>query len=1007
MPPRAAVGTAPRLQNRPLSGDRSTVSGDFDPRAPLHRDNLPAVSTSNSVHRLPRATYRLQLRAGFGFEEARQLIDYLARLGISDLYLSPLFRARKDSDHGYDVVDHTRVEPSFGDLDAFRGLAREAREAGLGILLDIVPNHMGINDPGNVLWNDVLENGPAARHAAVFDIDWSPPQDPTRRCVLLPFLGRPFGEALEAGELTVAYEDERFKLLYYERRFPIAPSTWPPILQSAFAALSADAPFEVREELASIITQLERLPPSDRLDAIATEERYREQAIARRRLGTLFGESRHVRTALQSALHALNGEPGQPRSYDALEALLSRQHYRLAYWRVAMDEINYRRFFEINDLVAVRVELPEVFERVHRLTMQLLQEGLVTGLRIDHPDGLLDPGDYFRQLQSAYRSAQPQESAQRTSLYVVAEKILTGDERLRSDWQVQGTTGYAFMHHVASVLVDSAGVQRLQEQYPGLTGQKSPARDVIYQSKQTILHEAMSSDLFVQASQLFRLARSDRRTCDWTLPVLLRALREIIACFPVYRTYIRPVGWEVDAEDHGRILDAVRWAKRRNPTMSWAAFDFIAAIMLLRFPPHLSSEQQAAWRAFAVRMQQVTAPVTAKGVEDTAFYRYYPLASLNEVGGELGSTGMPVEHFHRLMQHRRHDWPASLSATATHDTKRGEDVRARLSVISECPDQYAAAFREWDRTVQPFVTDVDGDHVPDANERYLIHQTLLGAWPLGEHAREQWDSFTPRMHTYFEKAFREAKLHTSWLNPSEAFEEAVRRFVSAVLADREAPACRQLRTWATRLAGPGYVNGLAQVVLKGTLPGVPDFYQGNEFWDFRLVDPDNRQPVDFTARAASLSQLAARHASEPQELWNDLRKSWSDALKQYVTWRTLDVRRRYPSLLAEGDYRPLEIHGQYAAHALAFARTCEQQSLIVVAPLHVSRLVPTPDEEIPPPSFYTGAVWGDTAIQLPDDLGGAWQDESGILPVPVSPGRLRLADAFARLPVSLLLSTKG
>lgn len=962
-----------------------------------------------AVNRLPRATYRLQLRSGFSFDDARQLVPYLQSLGISELYLSPLFRFREESTHGYDVVDHSRIEPSFGDRDAFRRLADEARDAGLGILLDLVPNHMGINDPGNRLWNDVLENGPMARSACYFDIDWNPPGGEKNR-VLLPFLGKPFGETLEAGELRLAYEGQRLVLAYYDRRFPIAPTSWPPFLELVLERLPETVPSDVRTELASIITQLQRLPAADRHEPEATEERYREQEVARRRLTALVQQSVDVRAAIESALTEFNGEPGEPRSWDRLEELLQHQHYRLAYWRVAVDEINYRRFFDINDLAAVRVELDEVFQAVHQLTFQLLGEGLVTGVRIDHPDGLLDPVTYFQQLQVGFRRCRPESAAELPPLYIVAEKILSGDEQLPTDWPISGTTGYDFLNRVAAILVDADGVQRLQELYPGLTGVADRPRDIAYQGKLAILHDSMSSELYMVASQLFRLARANRSSRDFTLPMLLRALREVIACFLVYRTYIQPQGWDVNDEDRRRIMEAVRWAKRRNRTMAWSVLDYVASVMLLEFPPHLGDELQAGWRRLAVRLQQVTGPVTAKGIEDTAFYRYFPLASLNEVGAELGAKGMSLEQFHLEMFHRGRDWPHSMSATATHDMKRGEDVRARLHVISELPEVWAAFVQQCNHASQSLLSEVDGELAPTENERYLIYQTLLGTWPLDDPDEEIWEDYGRRMATYFEKALREAKQHTSWLNPSEPYEQAVQAFVARLLEDRQGPVTTAITALAHRLAGPGFVNSLSQLVLKATLPGVPDFYQGCEFWDFRLVDPDNRRSVDYDARINALQELQRDFDRHPEALLQRLADRWDDSLKLLLTWRLLQTRQQWPELFAGGEYRALEVAGSRAEHVVAFARQLDQQWLVVVVPRLPATLVAaaqqvpaTAQPVVDPPQAFCGPLWGDTSVRLPEGAPQQWLNQLDLQNQQAHDRQLRVGELFSHTCAAVLI----
>lgn len=958
------------------------------------------------VDRLPRATYRLQLRSGFGFDELRQLVPYLDRLGISELYLSPLFRFREESTHGYDVVDHSRIEPSFGDRQAFRRLAEAARGSDMGILLDLVPNHMGINDPGNRLWNDVLENGPAARSAPYFDIDWHPPGGELNNRVLLPFLGKPFGECLEAGELRLVYEGERLMLAYYDRRFPIAPPTWTNFLDLVLQQIADTTPAEVRTELASIATQLRRLPPAEQREPAATEERYREQEVARRRLTTLVQQSAEVEAAIQAALERFNGQSGDARSWDQLEDLLHHQHYRLAFWRVAMDEINYRRFFDINDLAAIRVEHEEVFQAVHQLTFQLLADGLVTGVRIDHPDGLLDPLLYFQNLQTSFRRCCTESDAETPPLYIVAEKILSGDEQLPSDWPVSGTTGYDFLNRVAAIQIDSHGIERLQELYPRLSGVAERPRDLAYQGKLAILHDSMSSELYMVASQLFRLAKDNRSSRDFTLPMLLRALREVIACFQVYRTYTQPQGWDVNDEDRRRIMEAVRWAKRRNRTMAWSVLDYIASVLLLEFPPYLNDELQAGWRRLAVRLQQVTGPVTAKGIEDTAFYRYFPLASLNEVGAELGAKGMPIEQFHLEMFHRAHDWPHALSATATHDTKRGEDVRARLHVLSEMPDAWADFVEHCHSDSQSLLSEIDGELAPTANERYLIYQTLLGTWPLENLDAQGWQNYRQRMHQYFEKAFREAKQHTSWLNPSEAYEQAIHSFVSGLLEDPQAPLPRAIDTLARRLAGPGFVNSISQLVLKSTLPGVPDFYQGSEFWDFRLVDPDNRRSVDYNARSAALDELQRQFEADPEALLGQLAQRWDDSLKLLVTWRLLQARRQRHELFAAGDYQGLEIQGPLAEHLVGFTRRTDQHWMVVVVPRLPLGLIDEHEQgTVPPPIRFCGAPWDQTRIHLPDGAPLHWQNQIDLKNLQAVDGRIAVGDIFKQLSAAVLFGS--
>ncbi|HEY3395756.1 MAG TPA: malto-oligosyltrehalose synthase [Lacipirellulaceae bacterium] len=929
----------------------------------------------NKLNRVPVSTYRLQLNAECNLDTVFELLPYLERLGISDLYLSPLFRAREESSHGYDVVDHGAIDPAIGDLAAFQRVAEEARGAGMGILLDVVPNHMGINDPGNAWWLDVLENGEAAYFAGFFDIDWRPAASALQNKILLPFLGEPFGKVLENGELRVINDDRRLQLGYGPHRYPLAPPTWTEILDLALLRAHShisnsggdSAPWT---ELQSIITQLRHLPPASRRDAAAMDERYREQKIVRRRLSELVESSAAVRTALDEALIEINGEIGNPRSFDQLEKLLEAQWYRLAFWRVAADEINYRRFFDINELAAIRVEEPRVFDAVHRLVGQFLRQGWVTGLRIDHPDGLRDPQTYFKNLQALYRSEQPDGGNAAPEIYIVAEKILSADEPLPTDWAICGTTGYAFMNILSRVQVHEQGLMELRKFYDGICGGPRKPVDIVYESKRTVLLESMSSELQMLTAQLYRIAQQHRAARDFTRPSLQRALREVIACMNVYRTYVRADSWDVSESDYRTVTTAVRMAKRRNRTLSVSVFDFIASVLLLEHPPTLSDEQAAERRLFALKVQQVTGPVAAKGVEDTAFYRYYPLASLNEVGGDLDARPLSAEEFHRLMRQRAANWPHALSATATHDSKRGEGMRARLHVLSEAAHDWAEAFMRWQRMNREFVRDVDGEPVPDANEEYLIYQTLVGTWPVKPMSPDEMKQYEGRIVQYLQKAFREAKTHTSWMNPSEAFETAAFDFVRDLLGPPGEPFRADLTAFVNEIADSGFVNSLAQTLLKITLPGVPDFYQGCELWDFNLVDPDNRRPIDFEERRTRLDQLLRAADTDLEQTARDLARRWPSAdIKLWVTARSLALRRDWTDVFSFGDYLPLTGVGPAENNLLSFARQFNERCAITAVPRHFHQLCGSQRE---PKRGTPRADWQGTQLVLPQIGNGAW-----------------------------------
>lgn len=943
------------------------------------------------VNRVPLSTYRLQLGPDLNLGQVRRLLPYLQRLGISDLYLSPLFRARAESSHGYDVVDHGTIDPAIGDLAAFEQLAGDARAAGMGILLDVVPNHMGINDPGNVWWLDVLENGEGSFFADFFDIDWRPAASALQDKVLLPFLGEPFGTVLERGELQVLYADDRLQLRYADRRFPLAPSTWTEILE--LAASYQDEPsangdarvFADRIELQSIITQLHHLPPRLEREATVMEERYREQKIVRQRLATLLTSSPKVRAAFDAAIAEFNGQKHDPKSFDRLEQLLEMQWYRLAYWRVAADEINYRRFFDVNDLAAIRVENPRVFDAVHRLVSRLVGAGWVTGLRIDHPDGLRDPQNYFKNLHALYRAQQSANSANGgapSEIYVVAEKILSGDEPLPAEWAVCGTTGYDLMNVLCRLQGDTDGLQSLRSFYDEVTGNAAKPAEIVYESKRTVLFSTMASELQMLAARLYRIAQSHRASRDFTRPMLQRALREVIACMTVYRTYVRNDSWEVSEADYRTVATAVRMAKRRNRSLPAHVFDYIASVLLLEHPPTVSEEQAVERREFVLKMQQVSGPVAAKGVEDTAFYRYYPLASLNEVGGDLDAKPLAVEEFHRLMRHRMESWPHSMSATATHDSKRGEDFRARLHVLSEAPQEWAEAFRRWQGMNKSLLREVDGEPVPDANEEYLLYQTLVGTWPVTPMNEAERESYRDRIVQYMGKALKEAKIHMSWMNPSEAYDTAIREFVGALLSDEGAAFIEDLDRFVHRVADAGFINSLAQLVLKATVPGVPDFYQGTELWDFNLVDPDNRRPVDFEMRERQLTKLLGVDNVDSEEFALALRGEWPNAdVKLWVTTRCLNLRREMPDVFTFGEYLPLTTTGAAADHVIAFARRFEDECVIAVVPRHVYQLCGGHVAEFMRNSKFESrrdsstwaATWGRTQLVLPTDSASAWR----------------------------------
>jgi (1->4)-alpha-D-glucan 1-alpha-D-glucosylmutase len=936
----------------------------------------------------------------FTFRDATALLPYLDALGVTDVYASPFMAARAGSLHGYDIVDHSRLNPEIGTDEDLTALARELGARGMGLLMDLVPNHMCVASVENRRWADVLENGRSSPHATFFDIDWHPPKPELREKVLLPVLGEQYGRVLENQQLAVGYEGGGFFVRYYDSRFPIGPRTMRPLLEPMVADLLQTHPTDHPDvlELESILTAIRHLPARWETDAEKIRERQREKEIVKRRIAALVEGNAAVRDALERSLHAINGARNEPRSFDRLEALLGDQAYRLSYWGVAAEEINYRRFFDINDLAAIRVEDPAVMAAVHERAFRLLAEGKITGLRIDHVDGLYDPRRYLENLQMVRRSEGGDH------VYVIAEKILVGDEILPPEWPVQGTTGYDFMNVLNGLFIEPAGVRAIERAYQRLRPEPVGFDDLLYRAKRLILRTAMSSELYVLARHLDRISEQHRWSRDFTANTLYLALGEVVACFPVYRTYVQADSAEVTSRDRAHVMHAIRDAKRRNRATSASIFDFLADILLLQDPEGITDAERADRREFVLRLQQLTGPVMAKGLEDTVFYRYTPLASLNEVGGRPTAAATDVDRFHAWAVRRLSSWPHAMSATSTHDTKRGEDVRARLDVLSEMPREWQLAVRRWHRMnlrKKPLVDDV---RVPEADEEYFIYQTLLGIWPVavGDHAAHA--ALAGRLGDYVQKALREAKIHTSWVNVNQAYEAGVAEFLRHLLEDSDDNAfLRELRRFVGTLILPGIYNSLAQVLIKTTAPGVPDFYQGTELWDLTLVDPDNRRPVDFELRRRMLGDLRARAAADAPALIADLIAHPGDgAIKLLVTERALDHRRRNRAVYDTGSYIPLTADGSRRAHALAFARVQGQTASITVTGRFFSVLGAA--ESAP----LGEAIWGDTRIPLDRALPrGAWRDVlSGrvVRGAGEDGGTLRLAEVFTDLPVAILTS---
>ncbi len=994
---------------------------------------------SSLAPRLPLATYRLQFNRIFTFEAARQVVPYLDALGVSDIYASSYLAARPGSMHGYDIANHNALNLEVGTEAEYNRFVDALHARGMGQILDVIPNHMGIAAACNAWWNDILENGPSSPYAEFFDIDWDPANRRLTNKVLLPILGDQYGHVLEHRELFLEYGNGSFSLRYHETRLPLEPRSTTQILSHRLEALEAtlgeaDPEFH---EYQSIITALTNLPTTTETTPDRVRERLREKEVIRRRLARLVDSCEAVRLSLEETLRIFNGKQGDPRSFDLLERLLDGQPYRLSHWRVAAEEINYRRFFDINEMAAIRMENPAVFREAHPLIFRLLDEGKVTGLRLDHPDGLFDPPRYFQALQRERFAQVARANLRATSvdepdrdailaraveefetacqkdsrqpgcrpLYLLAEKILSKGERLPTQWAIHGTTGYEFLALVGGLWVDPSAEKAMAAAYTPFTSQRTPFADLACESKQLIMQVSMSSEVNVLGNALSRLAERNRYSRDFTLNSLTSVLREVIASFPVYRTYIDGRGSEVALQDRACVEVAVAFAKRRNPTTNVSVFDFVRDVLLLRYPENADQAYREALRAFVKKFQQVTPPVTAKGVEDTAFYRFNRLVSLNEVGGAPEQFGLPVEEFHKQCLARQEQWPTGLSATSTHDTKRSEDVRARISVLSEIPRDWRAAVGLWHRWNRRHTVEVDGHIAPDKNDEYLLYQTLVGAWPLTSMAPEEVTAFTGRIQQYMLKASKEAKLNTSWINPNAAYDEALKNFVARILDPR--PDNRFLADFTKfhrPIARLGMLNSLAQVLIKITAPGVPDFYQGSELWDFSLVDPDNRRPVDFATRSALLADLQERIASgDVSGLARDLVEHWGDGrIKLYTIHRALICRRQAPLLFQAGDYVPLSTVGDHAVHVCAFARRRATGIILTVVPRLTSPL--TGDGTRLP---LGRAVWGDTRVLLPRDFPGRpylnLLTGTELQPASSNSERsLALGEVLAEFPVALL-----
>lgn len=966
----------------------AAVHGQRD-NAPATSAELPALATAD----VPRSTYRVQLHGQFTFDQAQATVPYLHALGISHLYTSPYLKASAGSTHGYDVTDPSQVNPEIGTEADHAALCATLARHGMGHVLDIVPNHMGVQDPGNLWWQDVLEHGQSSPYAETFDIEWHPSNPQTGARVLLPVLGDHYGALLEAGELQIRFDGEsgRFQVAYWERALPLDPQCYGELLSAApWPVVGPDVEAQDLATLHSLLDAFAQLPSHDTQDAALQAIRRRDAPLHRQRLRELATRLAWVREGISAGLSQINGTVGDGASFDRLDALLQRQAYRLADWRVAGDDINYRRFFDVNALAAIRMEDPVVFDAVHALVFRWISEGKVQGLRIDHPDGLADPAQYFERLQRRYQWLRQTQGRPSQALYVVVEKIMAEHEPLPPEWLVHGGTGYRFATLVNGVFVDTGAQQRFDAVYESFTGEDSEFEEAACACKRLIIETALFSDLNWLVDTLAQITRADRRVCDFTRNQLRLALVEVATRFPVYRTYVLPGQAAPTDIDRQHVAWAISAARRHLGTSEGGVLAYLQGVLLGEDGP--VPEQRA---RFVRRWQQFTAPVMAKAVEDTLFYRYVRLVSLNDVGAEPTRFGLSVAAFHQANQQRSRYTPHGLLATSTHDSKRSEDVRARLNVLSELPEAWETTVLALQAAAERFQGVVDDLPAPSAHDRWSLFQALVGIWPAQGIDAGSLPELRERIQRYMVKAMREAKLRTNWLFPHEAYESAVAQYVGKALASERFIGI--LENWVQRIAPYGFRNSLCQVVLKLTAPGVPDIYQGCEQWNFSLVDPDNRRPVDFDAMAVQLQGLHALYADGQfprSDEWPRLLgqgAAMPDAAKQLTTWRLLQLRAQRPCLFRDGIYLPLAIEGGAAAHALAFARIHEGAAVIVVC----TRLLATW-------STAQHEHWSDTFVAVAEAHPALAKPRQWI---DTCTGQA--FDNVARLPLSVLLGNVG
>ena len=926
--------------------------------------------------RIPTATYRIQFHSGFKFEAAQNIIAYLSELGISDLYASPIFKARAGSTHGYDVVDPTQLNPELGN---FEPLVKEIKNHEMGWVQDIVPNHMAYDSENHWLM-DVLENGSESEAFDYFDIEWDQAYDDIKGRILTPMLGNFYGECLENGEIQLQYDEAGLSVNYYSLKLPVRIESYAKFITQNLGhlgrALGRRHPDFIK--LLGILYLMKSAPGETK-----GKERYDQIAFVKGLLWELYTHNPEVKEFVDSNVEFFNGEKGNPESFNLLDNLLKEQFYRLSFWKVGAEEINYRRFFTVNELISVKVQEIKVFHKTHAFINQLVEEGIITGLRIDHIDGLYDPTEYLKRLRD-----------KAGDVYLTVEKILELGEKLPETWPVQGTSGYDFLNYVNGIFCRCESEKSFTDIYTKFTRVESNYEQLSIEKKQLILEKNLAGDVDNLAQILKRIAGQSRLGIDFTMNGLKRTLSEILTLFPVYRTYVNGDG--LSEEDRAYIQEVIEEARGRIPLLL-NELNFIEKILLLDWEESLTEDQKALRLHFVMRLQQLTGPLMAKGIEDTLFYVFNRLVSLNEVGGNPGKFGITLADFHNFNQEQSKAWAYKMNATATHDTKRGEDVRARLNVLSEIPEEWEKHVKSWSEINRPQKSNVRGKEVPVPNDEYFFYQALIGTYPFDENENA---TFLERIKDYMLKSVREAKMQTAWLRPDSAYEEGFLGFVEKVLTPSESNQfLKELLPFQKRIADYGIFNSLSQTLLKYTAPGVPDTYQGTEFWDLSMVDPDNRRTVDYEQRISVLKDIKQKSQTDNLKLIDELMSSKKDGkIKLFITYKVLQARKEQLEVFQKGEYLPLEVVGKFKDHIVAFARSFENTTVIAIAPRFLTSLI-APDE-----NPLGEKVWADTQLQLPQGFSSSWQDIFTGQTL-TGNGTLAIAQVLQHFPVGLLLNS--